>query len=88
MKLHLYLGIDMSVSTVCIAYSVDILIYQCDHISVVQMITRVRYVEISVQCSCLLSRIGEVTFLLWYIKIVQIQINNCLSNNITDGGVP
>ena len=79
---------DMSVGMVCIAYSVDIPRYLRDCIGIVQMITWVLGVEISVQCSCLLSCTGEVTFSLWYIKIIQIQINNHLSNNITDGGAP
>ena len=79
---------DMSVGMVCITYSVDIPRYRHDCISIVQMITQVLCVEISVQCLCLLSRIGEVTFSLWYIKIIRIRINNHLSNNITDGGVP
>ena len=85
---HIKCHSDTSVGTVCIMYSVDIPRYWCDHIGIVQMITWVLCVEISVQCSCLLSCIGEVTFSLWYIKIIQIQINNHLSNNITDSGVP
>ena len=62
--------------------------YWRDHDSLVLMITWVLCVEISVQCSCLLSCIGEVTFSLWYNKIIRIWINNCLSNNITDDGTP
>ena len=78
--------VDVSVGTVCIAYSVDIPRYWCEHIGIVQMITWILCLEISVQCSCLLSHIGEVTFSLWYIKIIRIWIDNCLSNNVTDGG--
>ena len=58
------MGSDTSVGTVCIRYSVDIPRYWRGRIGVVQMITWVLCVEISVQCSYLLSRIGEVTFLL------------------------
>ena len=46
------------------AYSVDIPRYWRGHISIVQMITLLYGVEISVQCSYLLCCIGEVTFLL------------------------
>ena len=78
----------MSVGMVCTANSIDTPICQHDHVGEVLMITLVQCVEISVQCLCLLSHIGEVTFSLWYIKIIQIWANNHLSNNITDGGVP
>ena len=69
--------VDTSVGMVCSMYSVDIPRYQRGHISIIQMITLVCGVEISVQCLCLLCHIGEVTFSLWYIKIIQIWINNC-----------
>ena len=61
---------DMSLDTVFCTYSADIPMLRCGRICGVQMITQLCCVEISVQCSCLLYRIGEVTFLLWYIKII------------------
>ena len=67
---------DMSLGTVFHTYSADIPMLRCGRISAVQMITQLCCVEISVQCSCLLCRIGEVTFSLWYIKIIRIRINN------------
>ena len=45
---------DTSVGTISMAYSVDIPRCWCDHVSVVQMITLMQQVEISVQCLCLL----------------------------------
>ena len=74
---HYFLRSDMSLGMVCSTYSVDIPRNWHGHISIAQMKTLVHGVEISIQCSYLLSRIGEVTFSLWYIKIIQIQINNC-----------
>ena len=62
--------VNTSVGMLCIAYSVEIPRYWHDCIGVVQMITWVLGAEISVQCSCLLSHIGEVKFSLWYIKII------------------
>ena len=50
------------------AYSFHIPKYWCGHISIVQRITLLCSVEISVQCLFLLCHIGEVTFSLWYIK--------------------
>ena len=69
--------VDMSVSTGYGMYSVDIpkCLRGCN--SIIQMITLLCSVEISVQYSYLLYHTGEVTFLLWYIKIIQIQIDNC-----------
>ena len=68
---------DMSLDTVFHTYSADIPMLRCGHICAVQMITQLCLVEMSVQCSCLLCCIGEVTFSLWYIKIIRIWINNC-----------
>ena len=68
---------DTSVGTVYDTYSVDIPKYQHGRNSIIQMITLLCGVEISVQCLCLLCHIGEVTFSLWYIKIIRIRVNNC-----------
>ena len=61
---------DMSLGTVFRTYSTDIPMLQHGCISAVQMITQLCCVEISAWCSCLLCHIGEVTFSLWYIKII------------------
>ena len=67
---------DMSLGMVFHTYSADIPMLWRGRISAVQMITQLCCVEISVWCSSLLCCIGEVTFSLWYIKIIQIGINN------------
>ena len=51
-------------------YSTDLPKYQHGRISVIQMITLLYSVEILVQCLYLLCCIGEVTFSMWYIKII------------------
>ena len=68
---------DMSLGMVFCTYSADIPMLRRGRISAVQMITQLCCVEILAWCLCLLCHIGEVTFSLWYIKIIRIRINNC-----------
>ena len=70
-------AVDTSLGTIGRMYSVDI--PKCWHGRIVadKMITLIRDVEISIKDVYLLCLVGVVTFSLWYIKIIRIQINNC-----------